>query len=146
LTSIPGTCAPPTSYRPVCIAIFDLDHFKEINDTYGHLAGDRVIRTAVKLITQYSRQRDLVGRYGGEEFVLCLPESSAQDALETAERVRQAFVANLVTYKGQSIAVTISAGIACRRAGESIEQLLSRADRALYEAKHQGRNRSTAAP
>ncbi len=128
------------SDRPLCIAIFDLDHFKQINDTYGHLAGDRVIRTAVKLITQYSRQQDLVGRYGGEEFVLCLPESSAQDALETAERVRQAFVANLVTYKGQSILVTISAGIACRRAGESIEQLLSRADRALYQAKHKGRN------
>lgn len=134
------------SDRPFCIAIFDLDHFKKINDTYGHLAGDRVIRTAVKLITQYSRQRDLVGRYGGEEFVLCLPESSAQDALETAERVRQAFVANLVTYKGQSIAVTISAGVACRRTGESIEQLLSRADHALYEAKNKGRNGCVAAP
>jgi diguanylate cyclase (GGDEF)-like protein len=127
--------------RPVCMALFDLDHFKAINDTYGHLAGDAVIRTAIKVIKQHSRQGDLVGRYGGEEFVLCLPGTEPQQAMETGERICRALAATKVLHDERTIAVTVSIGVALLQAGESIEQWLARADKALYVAKDNGRNR-----
>jgi diguanylate cyclase (GGDEF)-like protein len=126
--------------RPICMALFDLDHFKQVNDTYGHLAGDAVIRTAVKVIRQHSRQGDLVGRYGGEEFVLCLPGTEATDAMATGARICQMLQSTSVMHDGRNIAVTISIGIAQLRDGESIEQWLARADKALYQAKDNGRN------
>lgn len=129
----------------ICIALFDLDRFKQINDTYGHLAGDAVIRTTIEVIKQHTRQRDLVGRYGGEEFVLCLPETNLQQAMETVERIRSALARTSVLHEGKTIAVTVSIGVAELQAGESLEQWLSRADAAMYEAKHRGRNRSTTA-
>ncbi|OOG56333.1 ligand-binding sensor domain-containing diguanylate cyclase [Rhodanobacter sp. C03] len=132
--------------RSICIALFDLDRFKRINDTHGHLAGDAVIRCAIEVIRQHCRQGDLVGRYGGEEFVLCLPDTSLSDALDTAERIRKELSTSVVAHDGHSIAVTVSIGVAALRPGESIEQWLSRADKALYEAKHDGRNRCVMAP
>jgi diguanylate cyclase (GGDEF)-like protein len=130
----------------LCIALFDLDRFKLINDTHGHLAGDAVIRCAIDVIRQHCRQRDLVGRYGGEEFVLCLPDTSLSHALDTADRIRDALASSAVMHEGRSITVTVSIGVAALRPGESIEQWLSRADKALYEAKHEGRNRCVTAP
>jgi len=132
--------------RSLCIALFDLDRFKRINDTHGHLAGDAVIRCAIEVIRQHCRQGDLAGRYGGEEFVLCLPDTSLQHALEITERIRDELAKAEVTHEGRSIAVTVSIGVAALRPGESIEQWLSRADKALYEAKHEGRNRCITAP
>lgn len=124
-----------------CIALFDLDRFKLINDTHGHLAGDAVIRGAIEVIRQHCRQGDLVGRYGGEEFVLCLPATPLPLAREIAERICAALAATAVRHDGRAIPVTVSVGIAALRPDESIEQWLSRADKALYEAKRAGRNR-----
>lgn len=124
----------------ICMALFDLDRFKQINDTHGHLAGDAVIRTTIEVVKQHTRQCDLVGRYGGEEFVLCLPKTSLQQAMETAERIRAALARTSVLHEGKTIAVTVSIGVAELRAGESLEQWLSRADAAMYEAKRKGRN------
>ena len=131
--------------RSLCIALFDLDRFKRINDTYGHLAGDAVIRCAIEVIRQHCRQGDLVGRYGGEEFVLCLPDTRLPHALDIAERIRDELATAVVMHEGSSIGVTVSIGVAALRPGESIEQWLSRADKALYEAKHEGRNRCVTA-
>jgi diguanylate cyclase (GGDEF)-like protein len=133
-----------TEGNPICIALFDLDRFKQINDTHGHLAGDLVIRTAIDVIKRHCRQGDLVGRYGGEEFVLCLPGSRLSQAMETGERIRDALGSTELSHEGRPISVTVSIGIAALRPGESIEQWLSRADKALYEAKRNGRNRCVA--
>lgn len=130
---------------PICIALFDLDHFKNVNDSHGHLAGDAVIRHAVDIIRAHCRQRDLLGRYGGEEFVLCLPEASPEKALETVERIRQAVATSTMELGGNSITITISVGVAVLDPGDSIEHWLAEADRALYEAKRAGRNRSVLA-
>ncbi len=129
----------------ICIALFDLDRFKQVNDTYGHLAGDAVIRTTIEVVRQHCRQHDLVGRYGGEEFVLCLPDTSLPQAIEIAERIRETLAHTAVVQDGKTISVTVSIGVAALREGESIEQWLSRADRAMYEAKHNGRNRCVTA-
>ncbi|MFA6231827.1 MAG: diguanylate cyclase [Rhodanobacter sp.] len=129
----------------ICIALFDLDRFKQINDTYGHLAGDAVIRTTIEVVRQHTRQHDLVGRYGGEEFVVCLPETNLQQAMETAERIRAALARTSVLHEGKTISVTVSIGVAALRTGESLEQWLSRADGAMYEAKRSGRNGCAAA-
>jgi diguanylate cyclase (GGDEF)-like protein len=125
----------------ICIALFDLDRFKLINDTHGHLAGDTVIRGAVEVIQRHCRQRDLLGRYGGEEFVLCLPDTSVDQASEIAERICAAMAGTAVPYQDRPIHVTVSIGVTALHPGESIEQWLSRADKALYEAKRNGRNR-----
>jgi diguanylate cyclase (GGDEF)-like protein len=100
-----------------------------------------VIRGAIEVIRQHCRQGDLVGRYGGEEFVLCLPDTGLPLARDIAERICAALAATTVSHDGRSIPVTASIGVAALRPGESIEQWLSRADKALYEAKHAGRNR-----
>lgn len=124
-----------------CIALLDLDRFKQVNDTYGHLAGDAVIRSASKAILGQCREGDLPGRYGGEELVVCLPDGTLEQGMAVAERIRQTLCDNPVVYEGQTIEVTVSIGVAAYRAGETLAQWLSRADSALYEAKHAGRNR-----
>ncbi|MDQ6648482.1 MAG: diguanylate cyclase, partial [Pseudomonadota bacterium] len=131
--------------RSLCIALFDLDRFKLINDTHGHLAGDAVIRAAIDVIKQHCRQADLIGRYGGEEFVLCLPDTRQAQAEEITQRICTALANEKVHYEDRVISVTVSVGVAALRANDSIEQWLSRADQALYEAKRSGRNRSVAA-
>jgi len=124
-----------------CIALFDLDRFKQINDTWGHQAGDDVLRGAIGVIQHYCRQHDLLGRYGGEEFVLCLAGTSLDQAWEAIERIRIALEKTPIMHAEQAIRVTASIGVALHRPGESIEAWLSRADGALYEAKRSGRNR-----
>ena len=131
--------------RSVCIALFDLDRFKRVNDTYGHLAGDAVICSAIDVIKQHCRQGDLLGRYGGEEFVLCLPDTSGAQAAEIARRICAAMADTVVTHDGRSIQVTVSIGVAALLPGETIEQWLSRSDKALYQAKRDGRNRCAVA-
>lgn len=123
-----------------CLAVLDLDRFKEINDGYGHLAGDAVIRAMTDIIVNQCRPGDLVGRYGGEELVICLPDCTATEAMRVTGRIREALARAEVHHEGRSIRVTTSIGVAAIHRHESMEQWLSRADAALYEAKRRGRN------
>lgn len=128
-----------------CVALLDLDYFKQVNDTYGHLAGDQVIRVACKTILQHCREGDVVGRYGGEELLVCLPNSTLEHGMGVAERIREALAANTIIHDDHAIPVTASIGVAALRDGETLSQWLRRADDALYEAKRSGRNRCVAA-
>jgi diguanylate cyclase (GGDEF)-like protein len=125
-----------------CVAMIDLDHFKRINDTHGHAAGDAVLRAFAAAVHDTMRATDVFGRYGGEEFMLVLVGTPADAARDAVERIR-AVVAGLDwrAIVGDT-PVTLSAGVAACRKGEVVEELLQRADRALYEAKHGGRNRT----
>ncbi|HET6553572.1 MAG TPA: diguanylate cyclase [Dyella sp.] len=129
-----------------CMALLDLDGFKQINDSYGHLAGDGVIRNVSGTILLQRREGDLVGRYGGEEFVICLPGSDLAHGMAMAECIRKAVEESHLMHDEQPITITVSIGVAVLREGETLSQWLSRADDALYEAKHNGRNRCVAAP
>jgi diguanylate cyclase (GGDEF)-like protein len=123
------------------LCLLDIDFFKRINDTYGHAAGDTVLRQFCKVVQQHVRGTDSFGRYGGEEFMLMLPETAALDALVLAERVRQAVEKMRCIDDGNEIALTVSIGVAELRPGEQISQTVARADEALYLAKSAGRNR-----
>ncbi|SFI31480.1 diguanylate cyclase (GGDEF) domain-containing protein [Paenibacillus sp. UNC496MF] len=124
------------------IVLFDIDHFKRINDTYGHETGDCAIRHVAAVVKRQLGADALFARYGGEEFVLCLPASPLAEAAETAERIRAALAAEPLRADGLAIAVTASFGAAeARPAGEPLQALLKQADLALYEAKRAGRNR-----
>jgi diguanylate cyclase (GGDEF)-like protein len=128
---------------PLAVALLDLDRFKQINDNYGHLTGDDVLRKIAATMTGVLREYDLAGRFGGEEFVMLLPQTRAPDAFRIAERVR-AHVARLpiATVNGEPVTVTVSIGVAALDAGSSREltELLAAADAALYRAKASGRD------
>ncbi len=128
---------------PLSLLLFDLDHFKKINDTFGHPAGDFVLKELCSLIiNKMIRQKDVLGRYGGEEFMLILPETTLQIAIEVAERVRSTIEKHPFIFDSKKIPVTISIGVSCLdSATKNDNDLLSTADKALYDAKNQGRNR-----
>ncbi|MRS97165.1 diguanylate cyclase [Ralstonia pickettii] len=126
---------------PPALLILDLDHFKRINDTLGHAAGDAVLRAFVQMAQAQLRPTDVLGRIGGEEFALLLPDTDSSSAMHLAERLRKAAAAHVVTAGAQSCSYSISGGVAAWHPGESFDRLSARADRALYDAKHQGRNR-----
>ncbi len=128
-----------------CMALLDLDGFKAINDTHGHLVGDEVIRHVCQAIRQQCRGIDLIGRYGGEELVACLPNTGLTQGMVIAECIRGAIAGRPFEHDGVAIVVTISIGVAAYHEGESLSHWLSRADAALYEAKRNGRNRTAAA-
>ncbi len=131
--------------RSAALILFDLDRFKEVNDTAGHQAGDAVLKTFAALIAEAIRPVDLFGRLGGEEFACLMPNASMADALQVAEEVRRAFAAR--SFPGVNGHVTVSAGIAMASdADRDLESLLATADRALYRAKAEGRNRVAPAP
>lgn len=126
------------------LIMFDIDHFKAINDTYGHQAGDRVIQSLAKVVADSIRDSDLAGRYGGEEFALLLPDVNAAGARLLAERLRCAVEADQVTHEGRNICYTISVGVAdLSQPCASHERLIQWADEALYHSKRSGRNRVT---
>lgn len=131
--------------RPLALLILDLDHFKRINDTLGHAAGDAVLRAFVQMAQAQLRPTDVLGRIGGEEFALLLPDTDSSNAMHLAERLRKAAAAHVVAAGAQSCCYSISGGVAAWQPGESFDRLSARADRALYDAKHQGRNRICAA-
>jgi two-component system cell cycle response regulator len=131
---------------PVSVLIADIDHFKSINDLYGHDAGDKVLQAFSERIQKGLRALDLAARYGGEEFVVVMPGAGLAEACIAAERVRAAVADDpFVLEDGTDINVTVSIGLAQAGANESFEGLLRRADQALYTAKHEGRNQVQAA-
>ncbi len=129
--------------QPLAGLMMDLDHFKLINDTHGHLAGDKVLKTVAQIIKESMRRPDTVARFGGEEFVMLLPNTDHPGAAIVAERLRER-IANMTLQSGSSaIKVTISIGVVCFPAtpAPGIDDFLRLADEALYEAKRGGRNR-----
>ncbi len=132
--------------QPLALILADIDHFKVVNDTYGHGAGDAVIIAVVERLSARIRAADLIGRIGGEEFGICLARVSEESALRIAETLRRALTEEPVLLPdGQALAVTASFGVAILEADETVPDLLERADRALYAAKQAGRNCTIAA-
>ncbi len=125
---------------PLSVAVLDLDHFKRINDLYGHRMGDEVLRRFAGLIKAELRALDHSARWGGEEFLVLMPHVEGDQALVALERIRQK-LSELPMSEHESLRVTLSAGLAVWQAGESLEQVIERADAALYQAKNAGRNR-----
>ena len=131
--------------RSAALLLFDLDRFKDVNDTGGHQAGDRVLKAFCELIVTSITPRDLFGRLGGEEFACLLADVSMAQALQIADRLRREF-ANM-QFPGLEINATVSVGVAmASEAGRSLPALLATADRALYRAKADGRNRVASVP
>jgi diguanylate cyclase len=130
---------------PMCMVMVDIDHFKKINDTYGHPFGDKVIRAVGQAMSQLTQRKDTAARYGGEEFALLLPETSAIEAREVADRIRRAIARGQIKCNGTDPVgnITISAGVAEFVRGEDPTSLTARADRALYASKQAGRNQVT---
>jgi diguanylate cyclase (GGDEF)-like protein len=126
---------------PLCGIMVDIDHFKDVNDTYGHTCGDKVIRALGAVFRQELRKYDYAGRYGGEEFFVALPNSSLNQASMFGERVRSNLEELSVDCDDGSVTISVSMGIAKFRRGESRDMWISRADRAMYVAKQKGRNR-----
>ena len=125
---------------PLSVVMFDLDHFKSVNDTYGHAAGDKVLEAFGQQLLNDCREEDIAARFGGEEFIVCLPHSGAEQARAFGERVRQELSAQDILGNGHKI--TLSAGIADLQSEDSQEALINRADRALYQAKTAGRDQA----
>ncbi|MDO9303517.1 MAG: diguanylate cyclase [Anaerolineales bacterium] len=131
--------------RPLSVIMFDLDHFKQINDTFGHATGDQMLKRVTQVARAQLRDADLIGRYGGEEFLIVLPVTSAQQAWLLAERIRAGVAALRVETDQSPAAITLSLGIAetiHAPQDESIENVIRRADEAMYAAKQAGRNRA----
>lgn len=126
----------------LALAIVDLDRFKTINDQYGHVTGDKVLASVAAVLRKHLRASDLLCRYGGEEFVLILPETIRAAAQSVAEKLCMMVAASQFRFKDQPVPVTISCGVAAFRANDTIEEVFERADRALYRAKNEGRNRA----
>jgi two-component system cell cycle response regulator len=131
--------------RPLSVAIIDIDHFKAVNDRYGHAAGDHVLAAVSGALRHRLRAEDQLGRLGGEEFLALLPDTGAHAAAVTAEKLRSEVASTVVAYEGHDLGVTVSIGWAAWE-GEPAEQLLRRADDALYAAKGRGRDRTIGAP
>jgi diguanylate cyclase (GGDEF)-like protein len=132
--------------RALSLLMLDADHFKQINDRYGHLAGDEVLRMIARRCQENLREVDIIGRYGGEEFLVLLPETAAPQALQVAERLRATICAEPVVTEAGAVAARVSIGVASIAAGAtgSVYQLLDEVDRALYRAKAAGRNTARA--
>ena len=128
--------------QPLSVLIFDLDHFKQVNDTFGHAVGDQMLQRVTEVACAELRSADVIGRYGGEEFVILLPMTTAQDALPLAERIRVGVAAIRIPTKKGDASATISIGIAELKhtSGESLDSILICADKAMYAAKQAGRN------
>lgn len=132
--------------KPFSVLIIDLDHFKLINDRYGHPAGDAVLELFADVVNSVARRSDIVGRLGGEEFALLLPSTSASEAQEFSERLHQAIQKAVLKFNGSAIRYTVSIGLAefDENSEKGIEDLLAHADIALYQAKQAGRNQTAA--
>ncbi|MDD2734883.1 MAG: GGDEF domain-containing protein [Desulfuromonadaceae bacterium] len=125
-----------------CFIMLDLDHFKSVNDTRGHAAGDEALRSLCRVLNSSGlRNTDFFGRIGGEEFAIVLPETKIQEAVKAAERVRGNLENTIVLHEGNEFFITASIGVSAYRVGDTRESMLNRADQAMYNAKEIGRNR-----
>ncbi len=127
----------------VCIVLFDIDHFQDVNNTYGHLAGDTVLAEVAERLKTSIRASDVIVRYGGEEILVILREASEYEAGKKADRLRKNIEAESFAYNGQEIPVTISGGVAFGNKDSDPQELIKRADTALYVSKNSGRNKVT---
>ena len=137
------SASDPEALGRCAIMIADIDHFKRVNDSYGHLFGDQVLRTAGQALKSVVKGRDIVARFGGEEFIILLPNTPESGAYTLAEQLRNTFARGRIRRANSDEyidTVTISVGVAIPMPGESIEQVIERADKALYRAKQEGRN------
>ncbi len=127
--------------HPLTLAVIDIDFFKKINDNYGHQTGDKVLKIVSNAVVKRLREVDFMARFGGEEFVLLLPETDGEKALEVLNRIREALANAPFRYKNEKITITVSIGIAEFTEGDTCEKVFERADEALYKAKETGRNK-----
>lgn len=152
LTQIPNRAAFDDRYqlelhrlqrykKPLCIAIVDIDHFKRINDNYGHSAGDKTLQVIAKTLQQGLRDTDFIARYGGEEFIMLFPETSLETLNEPLNKLREKIKNIQFKFKNQHVPITISIGATQLKSEESSQAAFDRADAALYEAKNTGRNK-----
>jgi diguanylate cyclase (GGDEF)-like protein len=125
----------------LALIIFDLDDFKKINDTYGHIAGDKTLIYIGKVLKGALRKETKTYRFGGEEFVVMLNRVDIQEAKRTADRMLKTISESKLIYKNNTIQITMSGGITSHKAGDTIDSIIERADKALYEAKSAGKNR-----
>lgn len=133
------------THKPLCVALFDIDYFKRLNDTYGHDAGDEALIHLVRVVKETLRPTDVIARFGGEEFVIILPETGVEEGMKTMTRLQRELTKKFFLHKNEKVLITFSAGIALRQSDESADAIISRADQALYKAKAAGRNRVFAA-
>ena len=126
---------------PLCVALLDLDDFKRLNDTHGHQAGDSALRHLVKIVKDELRSMDVIARFGGEEFVILLPETTLEAAAQTMTRLQRELTKHFFLHENDKLLITFSAGVALRLPNESQEALIGRADKAMYAAKKAGKNR-----
>lgn len=126
---------------PLCALLLDLDNFKQLNDSQGHLAGDEVLRGFAQQLQNNLRQSDIICRWGGEEFILLLKNTTPQQAHQLGEKIRQQTEQTPFLFNGNALQVTVSIGLSELRSGDALDHLLARADQALYRAKQTGRNR-----
>lgn len=130
---------------PLCVALFDLDDFKKFNDTHGHCAGDAALVHVVQVVKDTLRKMDVIARFGGEEFMILLPETPLDKGMQTLSRVQSELAKRVLIHKGVHLPVSFSAGVTLCNAGERQADLLERADHALYGAKKAGKNRVVSA-
>lgn len=127
--------------QPCSVALVDIDHFKKVNDGHGHLAGDRVLAAVTRMLIDSLRPYDSIYRFGGEEFLLCLPDTGPEDSRSVLERIRKRIASMAIDVGGsEALSVTVSIGIAQMAPRRPIDEITDRADRALYMAKESGRN------
>ncbi|MDX1451860.1 MAG: GGDEF domain-containing protein [Oleiphilaceae bacterium] len=130
--------------RPLCMLLLDIDHFKQFNDKFGHMIGDKVLRFVATLLKKNVKGSDMVARFGGEEFAILLPETDYTGAISVAENIRDKLAKQTLSDSAEKMqlgTITVSIGAACYQYGELAEELIHRADTCMYEAKRQGRNR-----